>query len=52
VAFYLGFGGFDNGSSPWGFNSSWASAGGRGGDLNMNMSMNMNSGGFGGLGVG
>lgn len=55
-----GFGDFDDGPSPWGFNSSWGSGGGgpglrgslggRGGGLNMNM--NMNSGGFGGLGMG
>jgi hypothetical protein len=53
----LGFGDFDDGPSPWGFNSSWGSGGGpglrgnlggRGGGLNMNM----NSGGFGGLGMG
>lgn len=56
---FLGFGDFDDGPSPWGFNSSWGSGGGpglrgnlggRGGGLNMNM--NMNSGGFGGLGMG
>ncbi|KDR15006.1 heterogeneous nuclear ribonucleoprotein H2 isoform X1 [Zootermopsis nevadensis] len=57
---FKGFGDFDDGPSPWGFNSSWGSGGGgpglrgnlggRGGGLNMNM--NMNSGGFGGLGMG
>jgi hypothetical protein len=57
---FLGFGDFDDGPSPWGFNSSWGSGGGgpglrgnlggRGGGLTLNL--NMNSGGFGGLGMG
>lgn len=54
---FPGFGDFDDGPSPWGFNSSWGGGGG-GPGIRGNMGgrggsgMNMNSGGFGSMGRG